>query len=134
MILLDTSGLFCYYHREETLHADAVILFESAIGKITHSYVLAEFIPLCQVRGIHQVRILSFVDTILSNPAIEFIWADKYLYQDALNLLKNHPDKTYSLCDAISFVLMHKRGITDALTTDHHFEQAGFFRLLQQSR
>ena len=39
-------------------------------------------------------------------------------------------DKTYSLCDAVSFVLMRGRGMTDALTTDRHFEQEGFRRLL----
>jgi len=32
-------------------------------------------------------------------------------------------DKTYSLCDAVSFVLMRERGIHEALTTDKHFEQ-----------
>ena len=37
----------------------------------------------------------------------------------------------YSLCDAISFVLMRKKGIREALTTDKHFEQEGFTRLLQ---
>ncbi len=40
-------------------------------------------------------------------------------------------DKTYSLCDAVSFVLMRLEGITEALTTDHHFEQEGFVRLLK---
>ena len=40
-------------------------------------------------------------------------------------------DKTYSLCDAVSFLLMRERGITEALTTDRHFEQEGFVRLLQ---
>ncbi|MEH2285259.1 MAG: hypothetical protein V7K90_28760 [Nostoc sp.] len=39
-------------------------------------------------------------------------------------------DKSYSLCDAVSFVLMRQRGVTEALTTDHHFEQEGFRRLL----
>jgi predicted nucleic acid-binding protein len=34
--------------------------------------------------------------------------------------------------DAASFVVMSERGITEALTTDQHFEQAGFVRLLKQ--
>ena len=37
----------------------------------------------------------------------------------------------YSLCDAVSFVLMKQRGLREALTTDHHFEQEGFTRLLK---
>jgi len=38
--------------------------------------------------------------------------------------------KTYSLCDAVSFVLMRRRSLSEALTTDRHFEQEGFRRLL----
>ncbi len=46
-------------------------------------------------------------------------------------LLKSRPDKEWSLVDAASFVVMRERGIHEALTTDHHFEQAGFARLLK---
>ncbi|WP_289501249.1 hypothetical protein [Gloeocapsopsis sp. IPPAS B-1203] len=42
-------------------------------------------------------------------------------------------DKTYSLSDAVSFVLMRQHGITEALTIDRHFEQEGFVRLLQSA-
>lgn len=47
-----------------------------------------------------------------------------------MTLLDHRSDKTYSLCDAVSFVLMHERGILEALTTDKHFVQEGFIRLL----
>ena len=47
-----------------------------------------------------------------------------------LELLKKRIDKSWSLCDAVSFVLLEERSRTEALTTDHHFEQAGFVRLL----
>jgi predicted nucleic acid-binding protein len=51
--------------------------------------------------------------------------------QHAEAVLRQRPDKQWSLCDAISFLLMSQHGIQDALTTDHHFEQAGFVRLLK---
>jgi predicted nucleic acid-binding protein len=47
-----------------------------------------------------------------------------------MDLLNARMDKDYSLCDAVSFLVMRERGITAALTTDHHFEQEGFVRLL----
>lgn len=67
---------------------------------------------------------------LVDNPDIETIWVDEQLHGKAMELLIAREDKTYSLCDAVSFVLMRQRGMTDALTTDRHFEQEGFVRLL----
>jgi predicted nucleic acid-binding protein len=47
-----------------------------------------------------------------------------------LELLRLRLDKSYSLCDAVSFILMRDHQINDALTSDRHFEQEGFRRLL----
>jgi predicted nucleic acid-binding protein len=47
-----------------------------------------------------------------------------------MDLLLARHDKTYSLCDAVSFVVMRQHHLAEALTTDHHFEQEGFQRLL----
>lgn len=130
-MLLDTSGLFCYHHRDEPQHADAVTFFDAAVSRLTHSYVLAEFVPLCHVRGLNRAEALSFAADILINPQVEVVWVDAILHNSALELLRRQQDKTYSLCDAVSFLLMQQRGITEALTTDRHFEQAGFVRLLR---
>ncbi|MFM6264927.1 MAG: PIN domain-containing protein, partial [Dolichospermum sp.] len=40
-------------------------------------------------------------------------------------------DKEWGLVDCISFIVMQDRGISDALTTDIHFQQAGFRALLR---
>lgn len=64
------------------------------------------------------------------DPKIDIVHVDETLYFAAINLLQRRLDKEWSLCDAVSFVLMERLGITEALTTDHHFEQAGFIRLL----
>jgi predicted nucleic acid-binding protein len=53
------------------------------------------------------------------------------LHDSAMALLQAQLDKTYSLCDAVSFILKRQRGLIEALTTDHHFEQAGFRPLLK---
>jgi predicted nucleic acid-binding protein len=47
------------------------------------------------------------------------------------NLLPRRLDKEWSLCDAVSILVMQARHITEALSTDHHFEQVGFVRLLK---
>jgi predicted nucleic acid-binding protein len=51
-------------------------------------------------------------------------------HREALVLLQHRLDKMWTLCDAASFLLMQQRAIVEALTTDFHFEQAGFTRLL----
>ena len=130
-MLLDTSGLLCCYHAGEVQHADAVTFFNAAITRLTHSYVLAEFVALCQARGFNRVRVLTFASDLLDNPHVEVVWVDETLHRSALTLLEERLDKTYSLCDAVSFVLMRERGFTEALTTDRHFEQEGFIRLLK---
>ena len=56
----------------------------------------------------------------------------RQLNEQAMRLLTERSDKLWSLCDAVSFVLMKDKGLLDALTTDHNFEQAGFVRLLAQ--
>lgn len=48
---------------------------------------------------------------------------------NSLRVLKR-PDKDWGLTDCISFAVMTQEGITQALTSDRHFEQAGFTKLL----
>jgi len=131
VLLLDTSGLLCYIHTSEPQHTVAVKSFDAAHTYLTHSYVLSEFVALAQVRNLPRIDSLAFVSDLLEHPDIEVVWVDQELHQEAVNLLMDRMDKTYSLCDAVSFVLMRARGCTEALTTDRHFEQEGFVRLLR---
>ena len=130
-MLLDTSGLLCYHHRDERQHANAVTFFRTAPVRLIHNYVLAEIVPLCHIRGLRRAGALAFVADLLDNPLVEVLWVDETLHRAAMTLLQARRDKTYSLCDAVSFMLMQYHGITEALTTDHHFEQEGLVRLLE---
>jgi uncharacterized protein len=129
-MLLDTSGLLCYYSAAEPFHADALVLFEAATLRLTHSFILAELVALAQTRRMPRRPILMLLRDLLRNPRVEVVWVDAELHEAAMLLLEARLDKTYSLCDAVSFVLMRQRGIYEALTTDRHFEQEGFRRLL----
>jgi uncharacterized protein len=131
-MLLDTSGLFSYLHVREADHMEAVRQMAGAPFRLTHNYVLAEFVALARVRGMPREPVLSFLTDVQSDTAIELVFVDRNRHSAAVDLLRQRPDKLWSLCDAVSFVLMAENGIREALTTDHHFEQAGFVRLLRR--
>lgn len=73
---------------------------------------------------------LNFSQQLLNDSKVEIVWVDEPLHRRALDLLETRLDKSYSLCDAVSFVLMRDRNTLQALTTDRHFEQEGLVRLL----
>jgi uncharacterized protein len=61
---------------------------------------------------------------------VEVVSLDPDLTGAAVTLYGSRTDKDWSLTDCISFVVMQSRGIAEALTTDHHFEQAGLKALM----
>ena len=129
-MLLDTSGLLCLHHRAEPQHPQARAAYHAAGIRLTHNYVLAEFVALANARRLPRAAVLAFLADLLDNPDVETVWVNEPLHREAIALLMARPDKKYSLCDAVSFVLMRRRNIDEALTTDRHFDQEGFRRLL----
>lgn len=129
-MLLDTSGLLCCFDADEGRHHDAVGHYQAAPRRLTRNYILAEFVALAQARRLAREASLGFIATITGDAEVEVVWADPALHDEALVMLRAQLGKSYSLCDAVSFVLMRRHGVTDAMTTDRHFDRAGFRRLL----
>ena len=71
------------------------------------------------------------MDNLRSAEDIEIVPASSELFSKGFAFFTSRPDKDWSFTDCISFVVMRERGITNALTADHHFEQAGFVALLK---
>ncbi len=131
-MLLDTSGLLSVLDDKDAFHELSARLFRSSRPMVTHDYVLAELVPLAQTRGVPRALVVEFIRDILDAPSVRICWTDEAAYRAALVFLEQRSDKTYSLCDAASFVLMRRLEIGEALTTDRHFEQEGFVRLLKR--
>lgn len=131
-MFLDTSGLYALLDAAESRHEQARREFAGARSLFTHAYVLAELVPLSQVRGLPRAVTLSFISTLMESGEVDVVWGGRDLHTKAHQLLLLRPDKNYSLCDAASFVLMRERREINALTTDRHFEQEGFVRLLSE--
>jgi uncharacterized protein len=97
---------------------------------LTTAWIMTEFanaISASQARrrfGPVLARLRSESDAMIIAP-------DSDLFDRGCKLYISRPDKEWSLTDRISFVVMEREGMTDALTSDRHFEQAGFHTLLQ---
>lgn len=130
-MLIDTSGFFSVHDKAEKHYFQANEIYQKAWLRLTTNYVLAKYVALALVRGLSREKIVAFSEEVLSDETVEIVWVDKILHAHAVELLKERRDKTYSLCNAVSFVLMREREINEALTTDKHFEQENFVRLLK---
>jgi len=111
-------------------HNQAKDIYQKSRLRLTTSYVLAEYVALASIRGLPRQGVLTFSEEILNDETIEIVWVEENLHTRAVELLLERQDKNYSLCDAVSFVIMRERNISEAATTDKHFEQEGFTRLL----
>lgn len=131
-MFIDTSGLMCLFDSRDHRHSSAVEHFDSSTVRLTHNYVLAEFVALAIARRAPLTDALRFIEAIGSGSEVEVMWVSRELHERAMHLLFERSDKAWSLCDAVSFVAMSDRRFGDALTTDRHFNQAGFVRLLDQ--
>jgi predicted nucleic acid-binding protein len=120
----------CLFDQRDMRHAAATRHYDSAVQRLTHNYILAEFVALAIARRAPFKSALQFIEAIYHGDDVEIAWIDMGQHDRAMKLLKERPDKRWTLCDAVSFSLMAGRKITEALTTDHNFEQAGFARLL----
>ena len=73
---------------------------------------------------------ITLLDYFESDPNVEIVPISVPLYQRAVRLFRDRPDKDWGLTDCVSFIVMEDYGLTWALTSDNHFIQAGFRALL----
>jgi predicted nucleic acid-binding protein len=135
-ILVDSSGWGCLFDANQPCHALAANTYRSARlhGRrlVTTGYILAELVALMtSPLRMPRSSIVAFVEGVKASPFVDIIHVDATMDADAGQLLRSRLDKEWSLVDCVSLVLMQRTGIKEALTTDHHFEQAGFVRLLK---
>jgi uncharacterized protein len=135
-LFADTSGWASLYISTERYHAQAVACFEKSRNNrqpwLTTNYVIAKLVALFGSRQwAARSTWFPYIDAIKSAAYVEVIYIDAEIDTLAWKLYKDRADKTWSLLDCSSFVLMQHLGIQDALTTDQHFDQAGFVRLLK---
>jgi uncharacterized protein len=129
---VDTSFLLALASESDELHERALDWQQYARGDLlTTEYVLVEIgDALCHPEN--RPLAISILHDLEQSPRVEIVPAGANLLHLGRTLFEQRPDKNWGLTDCISFEIMRQRGILDALTHDHHFEQAGFRALLRQ--
>ncbi len=124
MIFLDTSAAYALADRRDRFHELARSRFTAALESrrklVTHSYVLAESLALLQARLGKHVAIAFAADAA----KLEVEWIGPELHQAAIHALGQ--SRGISFVDQVSFLVMRRRGIEDALAFDRDFIRAGF--------
>lgn len=128
-LFLDTSFFIALEGVDDQYHEKAFAYWQSLSRSspelVTTSYVFDEVVTFFNRRGRH-ARALEIGNLLLASPLVELIHVDKTIFDEAWHYFARHSDKSYSLTDCISFVVMKRLRIRTALTFDRHFAQAGF--------
>ena len=121
-------------NKDDVWH-DLAIKIRLDLMKKNYSFVTTKFIllevgdALCS--PMVRENTAHFIANIAKVKYVEVISLSDGLLNDALALYQSRLDKSWGLTGCISFVVMQQENITKAFTTDKHFEQAGFIRLLK---
>lgn len=126
---MDTSYILALEIKNEEAHKQVlqnwVILAQSKPVLVTITYIFDEIVTFFNSRNVHH-KAVEIGNRLLSSPDLELVEIDRTLFNRGWQYFQKYQDKSYSLTDCLSFIVMEERGIITALTLDDHFIQAGF--------
>jgi hypothetical protein len=97
---------------------------------VTTAWVLTE-VADALASPVNGAGFVQLLHTLKIDPGAVVLPADQAWFEKGIALYEQRPDKEWTLTDCISFVVMQEQGLSEGLTGDHHFEQAGFTALLK---
>ena len=133
-VFVDTSGFFALFVLDDRNHAPAQALFNRAEQErwrlITTNAVVTETYALMLVRAREgRSKAIAFLDGLTaSSVRVERVRVSDEVR--AVELVRRYHDKSYSLCDAYSFVVMERLGIAEVIAFDRHFREHAKFKVL----
>ena len=130
-LFADTFFFFAFLNADDSAHREASTFYDAFDGQLlTTEWILTELAD--GLSGISDRQVfIDFQRALRNDPTVTIIPSSNELFAAGVELYATRPDKEWSLTDCISFVVMQGEGLTEALTGDHHFEQAGFVALLK---
>ena len=130
-VFADTFHFLALLNSSDDAHVRAI----EASCVAGREFVTTEFVllELADALADPRDRVEFFVvrDAIINDASFHIVPASTELLARGIQFYRERPDKEWSLTDCISFVVMAEKGLSEALTGDRHFEQAGFKPLLK---
>lgn len=134
VVFADTSYWIAVLHEADVLHESAMSAL-AGLGSfriITSEMVLVELLNTLSKKGaLLRLAAAAAVDGLRHNANVEVVPQTRGQFSEALKLYRQREDKGWSLTDCASIIIMRNCSIQEALTSDRHFEQAGFVTLLR---
>lgn len=134
-VFADTAAFVALLIRRDVFNQTANEIMAELSAKDTKLFVtemvlveIANALSSIELRA----RAVILIDEMQKLPNVEIVWSSVELFEKAWSLYRERPDKEWSLTDCASFVVMKEHEIKTAFTSDKHFEQAGFTRLLEK--
>lgn len=131
-LFLDTGYVIALEAEDDEHHQEARQHWEKLAQQrpslVTSTYVFDEIVTFFNSRGRH-AKAVEIGRRLLRSPHIRLVQVDVSLFEEGWSYFQGRPDKRYSLTDCISFVIMARERVREALCFDGHFEQAGFQQL-----
>jgi uncharacterized protein len=125
-IFVDTSFVLALINERDQYHAQA----EALSHKFDHSLLITTNAVLLEIGNAlakdFRTEAMAIIRVLRSSKRVVTVDIDKKLFEQGLEVYRKYDDKTWGLVDCISFVIMRESGITEALTFDGDFAQAGF--------
>ncbi len=131
LIFVDSAFILALINERDHYHIHAVHLFRQIRGRpllITNAVFFEVGNSLART---HKKAAAETIKRFLSADDVEVVYVTSPLLEKAIALYQSFLDKEWGLVDCVSFIVMRERGVTQALTSDRHFIQAGFEALLR---
>lgn len=135
-VFVDTSYVLALLRPHDQHHGAALALaarLTAARAQLVTTQAVLFEIGNALAKPRYRATAVQVLRALESDPATQVVTMVDGLYVRALAFYEARPDQEWGLVDCASFVVMRELGLSDALTADRHFEQAGFRALLRLS-
>jgi predicted nucleic acid-binding protein len=125
-VFADTFALIAWLNPRDVAHPLVAAYLDGFTGRlVTTEWVLMELADALSAPEARTTAV-AFLRAVRADQLFDVVGYVPAVYQAGFDLFATRPDKDWSLTDCISFGVMAERRLSEALTADHHFEQAGF--------